>query len=222
MENNVKVEEIKMNAIEKMLIGEMEMKDFVQLINNDKSLQTYIRELIPEEMKNNPDHAIWKNYCYEAMKNNDFDILKVIATYPKRNNVIRDSVNVFGIFEAIYCFLHPEIKCTTKYYDEHSLYLSAIGDSFEGEEVTEYIERIVKKNINITPKSKRLKETKEQIKQLFHVTDNKRPRWIQNAEWPAGKNSPMKYLYRKSISDGSEYYFEDVDTGAVRKIVQFY
>ena len=54
------------------------------------------------------------------------------------------------------------------------------------------------------------------------MTDNKRPRWIQNAEWPAGKNSPMKYLYRKSISDGSEYYFEDVDTGEVRKIVQFY
>ena len=211
-----------MNAIEKMLSGEMEMKDFVYLMENDKSLQKYIRELIPEEMRKNPKHPIWEKYCFETMENNDFDILKVIAKYPKTNDVIGDNVNIFGIFKRFYGFLHPEIKCTTKYYDEHSLYLSAIGDSFEGEEVTEYIERIVKKSINITPKSKRIKETKEQIKQLFHVTDNKRPRWIQNAEWPAGKNSPMKYLYRKSIPDGSEYYFEDVDTGEVRKIVQFY
>jgi hypothetical protein len=75
---------------------------------------------------------------------------------------------------------------------------------------------------SITPKTKRIKETKAKLAELFHVTDRKRPYWIQGAEWPAGKNSPMKYLNKKKISDGMVYVFSDVDTGEVREIIQYY
>lgn len=212
----------KMSAIEKMLIGEMEMQEFVRLMESDKALREEIRGLITDEMKNTPGHPIWKECSYEKMKINDFDIVSVLNSYPKINGTLGNNLNVFGIFKRIYGFIHPELQFTTRYNDEYSLYLNAIGDSYEGEEVVKYIEKIIKDNINTMPKSKRLKETKQQIREMFHVTDNKRPRWIQGAEWPAGKNSPMKYLYRKSIPDGAEYFFQDVDTNEIKSVVQYY
>ena len=37
-----------------------------------------------------------------------------------------------------------------------------------------------------------------------------------------GKNSPMQYISRSKIPDGVKYIFQDVDTGEVRVIEQFY
>lgn len=50
----------------------------------------------------------------------------------------------------------------------------------------------------------------------------KRPCWIQGGEWPMGKNSPMQYIGRSKIPDGVKYIFQDVDTGEIREIEQFY
>ena len=212
----------KMNAIEKMLIGEMDIQEFLGLLESDMTLREEIRGLITDEMKNNPHHPIWKECSYEEIKINDFDIVSVLNSYPKTNDILGNNLNVFGIFKRIYGFIHPDLQFTTRYNDEYFLYLNAIGDSYEGEEVVKYIEKVVTDNIKTMPKSKRLRETKQQIKELFHVTDNKRPRWIQEAEWPGGKNSPMKYLYRKSIPDGAEYFFQDVDTNEIRSVIQYY
>ncbi|MBP5294665.1 MAG: hypothetical protein J6Y95_02970, partial [Lachnospiraceae bacterium] len=104
----------------------------------------------------------------------------------------------------------------------YDLYMNAIGECYEGSEVKDLIEQIVHNCISIQPKTKRIKETRQQISQLFHTTDGKRPNWIQGPDWPMGKNSPMKYIERKRKGERVDYYFEDVDTGEKRLIIQYY
>jgi hypothetical protein len=211
-----------MNAIEKMLTGQMEMKEFVQLLKNDENLQEAVRHLIPRELETNRNHPFWKTYSYDALEKCQFDFLKHMCKFIKFNNSIGDNLNIWGTIGHIYGFLHPELQFTSKYMEEHSLYLDVAAEYYEGVEVRDYIEAIIRENISITPKTKRIKETKAKLAELFHVTDRKRPYWIQGAEWPAGKNSPMKYLNKKKISDGMVYVFSDVDTGEVREIIQYY
>jgi len=45
---------------------------------------------------------------------------------------------------------------------------------------------------------------------------------MQGAEWPMGKNSPMKYIDRKTNGEEVLFRFVDVDTGEERIVSQFY
>lgn len=70
--------------------------------------------------------------------------------------------------------------------------------------------------------SKRCSLFKEQLKTIFHVTDKKYPRWIQEPEWPMGKLSPMKFVKQQSRFKGEArlYTFQDVDTNEFKTIFQ--
>ena len=70
--------------------------------------------------------------------------------------------------------------------------------------------------------SKRCALFKKQLKTIFHVTDKRYPRWIQEPEWPMGKLSPMKFVKQQSRFKGEArlYTFQDVDTNEFKTIFQ--
>ena len=92
----------------------------------------------------------------------------------------------------------------------------------KGLDKEELLEQIVREALLLSPKSKRIKEIRENLKKAFHIEHSKRPYSIQGGEWPMGKNSPMQYISRSKIPDGVKYIFQDVDTGEIREIEQFY
>ena len=49
-----------MSLIEKMLIGEMPMKEFLHLLSTDIKIQQELNNIIPKDAIWNPDHALWK------------------------------------------------------------------------------------------------------------------------------------------------------------------
>ncbi len=101
-------------------------------------------------------------------------------------------------------------------------FLNTCAEQYEGPEVLECLEQIVIAHLPIPGKTARIKATKDAVREAFHVKDRKRPYWIQGAEWPMGKNSPMAYIGRKKIPDGVAYLFQDVDTGENRTVEQYY
>ena len=100
--------------------------------------------------------------------------------------------------------------------------MDAVGNYYEGPEVTTLLNRIVLEALPIKPKSKRAKLLREKLKETFHVIGRNRPYWIQGGDWPMGKNSPMQYIGKSKIADGVQYEFRDVDTGETRFVEQFY
>ena len=211
-----------MNAVEEMLTGKMRMIDFLQLLKNNEELRQYIRTLIPDYAKNVKEHPFWNGEFYTLIKHSNYDLLKYIEGVCKLNGSASDNYKIWSIFYSVYKYEHPNLDYTNKYSEEFDFYLLAIGESYEGEEVEHIIEKIINDTANISPKTKRIKAATEGLKEAFHIEGQKRPRWIQGAEWPCGVDSPMQFVGQKSKGEEVTYTFKDVTTGELREIVQYY
>lgn len=204
-----------------MLSGEMKMKDFVRKMETEKDLQDYIREMIPKEVLTCPEHPILKVPGYPLLERHNYDLFEALHGY-RFNDSLGDNLNIYTTLESYYCYYFPETQCTEAYIDDFRLYLDIAGDIYDGEEVREDIQRIVSECRNIVGKGKKKAFSRLLLKEAFHVEKGHRPYWIQEAEWPRGEKSPMKYVGSRRIPDGKVFIFTDFDTGAVREVEQYY
>lgn len=211
-----------MNEIELTLTGKMEMRDFIELLQSNSRVQQDVRNLIPAEAVNNEAHPIWKFIAFPTLARYDFDLYLLIVKMFKFDNSIPDNLNIWGTLKATYRYLKPELELTTKYSDAFDVYLTAVMDCFDGPEVESLVLQIIEKACIHKTKKKRIEQAKNEIRALFHVVDNNRPRWIQGPEWPMGKHSPMKYISKKRKGEVVLYTFQDVDTAEIRVVEQFY
>ena len=210
------------DIIQQMLLGQIDMRCFLQIATSDSNLVLAINKLVPEDAINNPEHSVWKKYSYDALKKESFSLWNVIKRYSKFDDSFGENLNVFSIISKFFCFSHIDFIPTTKYEDEFDFLLDVAGESYGGPEVDKIINSIVTEYVYFTPKTKGIREAKAKMAMVFHVVDKKKPRWINGAEWPMGVNSPMQFISIKSINDGKVYQFKDVDTGEIREIVQYY
>lgn len=211
-----------MNTIEQMLTGQMEMSEFITQLKSDPTLQSEVRNLISHEAAHNESHPLWKRISFEAFQNSNYDFLQLLCRLSRFDGTIGENLNIWGTIHIVYSYYHPELPYTGKYKETYGLYLDAIRDCFDGPEVEQVVEKIILNAMEITPKSKRLQNAKKEVENQFHITDRKRPRWIQGAEWPMGEKSPMKFIMQKRKGELVQYFFEDTDTGANRIVEQFY
>ena len=217
-----------MNIIEKMLSGEMPMREFIKLYKTDEELRSSIRKLIPDDAKNNPNHSFWESPDeYNVYDRYDCDLCKMID-YPYGrylNGRIGTNLNLHWLISRLYKKTHPNFPSTEKYEKMFRLYLSAVNEAYEGDdEIQMLLEKIILSASSASPKKSEQKRiAKEAIMKAFHVEDAKKyPRWIQGGEWPMGKNSPMVYVRRENHGEEVHYFFRDFDTGEERTVIQFY
>ena len=208
--------------VKQMLEGEITMDAFMPLFLENKELKTYISNLIPVDAVNNPGHILWKNYSYDALFEVDFDLYQHLMYIVRLDGSIGDSLNLSSSLYRVYSYHYPETKLTNIYSNLFDLYLDVVRECYGGPEVEPLIEEIVRSCIDIRPKKTRNKITREKMLVLFHIKDNKFPRWIQGAEWPCGKSTPMQFIKQRRIPEGVEYLFCDFETGEERVIQQFY
>lgn len=205
-----------------MLEGIMPMEQFLPLFRENDEMKRYISSLVPDEAKEDRGHSIWEYVNYDVLRNVNFDPYKLLMTFMRFDNSIGDSLNLSSSLHDLYRYHYPDIKYANIYEDMFDLYLDAVRECFGGPEVEPYIEQIVRKNVGIRPKTMRKKITKENIASLFHISDKNYPRWIQGAEWPSGRNSPMEFIYQKKSKESVIYVFRDLETGEERSVQQFY
>ncbi len=209
--------------LEKMLIGEIGVSDFIKTAQENEEVMKSILNLIPQDAVKNPTHPIWNHISYSWALESNFNVWNGLCRVCKFNDTFGDRLNIWGTLRHLYLHDHPDLPYTTKYEDEFSLSLNATRDCYEGPEVQNVVEKIIETALQYKGKTKQIQVAKEEIKKVFHVVDNKYPRWIQGGEWPMGVHSPMQFIERKRV--GSEevwFIFQDVDTKEFRTIVQYY
>lgn len=205
-----------------MLIGEIPMSEFIFEVNRTPEAMEQVISIIPKEAIRNPSHGLWQKISYDWARLCDFNAWEGVCNICRFDNSIGDNLNIWGTLQRIYSYSYPNLPYTTKYQDIHTLYLQAIGDYYGGPEVEDIIENIIIDSLKLKTKSQRIKHAKEQIKKAFHIVDNKKPWWIQGAEWPRGVNSPMQFIEKKRRGEEVRYIFKDIDTGEIRTVVQYY
>lgn len=207
--------------IEDLLTGKIEMSVFIQKMKTDWNLQMYLHNMIPKEVWVDSEHPILKIPGYPLLERHNYDLFEALHEF-RFNDSIRDNFNIFWTLKKYYCYYFPKTPCVNHYEEDFNLFLTAAADYYEGPEVEKDIQRIFAECRKVSGKGKKKAMAKELLRETFHTEKGCRPYWIQGAEWPRGKNSPMKYIGCKKIPDGKAFLFSDTDTGEIREIEQYY
>ena len=214
-----------MSLLDDFVCGKAESQAFVDALKNDPEIREEIRDLIPLEVRTDPEHPIWRRRSYELYNTKyGFDCLKLMESLFRLDCSIGDMFNIESELGTFYVLRHPDVKASTRFKDLFNFCLDVSRDIYEGPEVNGFLEAVLNEYSDIRPKALRIRLAKERIKKEFHVEGNHYPRWIQGPEWPMGKSSPMKFVksVHKKGSDLVEFIFEDVDTGDIRVVEEFY
>lgn len=211
-----------LDIIEKMLTGQIEMPAFISALCGDASMQNTLREILPSDAVNNPQHELWKRISYDSFKQNGFDFVRFLKWICRFDGSFGDNLNLFATIRIVYTYANPYINCTTYYSDVFDLYLDVVKDCYDGLEVRALVQESLKEALKEPTKGKRIQKAKEIILELFHADGKNRPRWIQGPEWPMGQQSPMKFVSQKRKGECVCYYFVDVDSNEERTVTEFY
>ena len=211
-----------MSIIEQFLSGEMNIDDFKKIYHDNPETRELIDSILTDDAKELPEHPLWERTSYDSIKKAGFSISKQAESQGAFDGSLGDDLNLHGLIATYYVYYHPGFQPTDLYDKQYEFYLEAVGEYYEGPEVRDLLNSIIRNNMDISPKTKRIRETRTLLKRLFHVDNNSRPYWIQGAAWPMGEESPMKYIKQKKTDDKIDYYFEDVDTKDTRIVTQYY
>ena len=213
----------RIQGVEDALCGSMEMQAFMALIRRTPALQEALQQFIPPSAICDPSHAFWnKLKRFGAWK--DVTAMQILEDDYRLGfgNSFAEDLNTHSTLSHIYCYWFPQTPLTAIYVERERFFLSAVGEYFEGPEVTPVLCAIITEALQEKTKTAQKKKARESIVRAFHVEDKNRPYWIQGADWPMGAKSPMKYLSRTRRGDKVTYLFQDVDTLQMREIVQYY
>lgn len=211
-----------MTVLQQMLSGRIEMNEYLYLLTSDFNLQNELNSIIPRDAIENPSHLLWKHVSYDFLFKYNFDLYNCLISFHRLDDSISDNLNIFGLTKRIYIYTIPDFTFTTKYHDAFETYLDIVKDCYDGPEVRELVNDIINRCLHLKSKSERKKEGQIKIQEVFHLSNKKKPHWIQGAEWPMGVNSPMKFIKQKRHKEQVEYSFIDVDTDEERTVIQFY
>lgn len=213
-----------MRYIEEFLAGKIDVAAFMTELRINDDLHDSIQELIPSDAISNSAHPYWdkKSILRSGLECYDFNVRNMLFSHYGYGESESDQLAIFNTIRALYLWHHPDFRCTKKYEDELFFYLDLENDCFGGPEVINLVKSIAQEYKMITPKSKRKKEAKARVFEIFHVSERKIPRWVQGPQWPMGINSPMKFISQKRQGNVTMFTFMDIDTGAIKVIEQRY
>lgn len=112
----------------------------------------------------------------------------------------------------------------TKKYEEAYLFLLDIQPSYVHIRDESFLEKLIESAPKGVSQAKLKKWLKDKIKELFQYED-KKPRWIQDPEWPIVNGKPLVFRYQSRQVKNDErvnYYFYDPETMEETVITQFY
>jgi hypothetical protein len=189
--------------------------------------------LVITEAKENPSYKLYTGYLdefgcfqkpvsYTALRAENFSLVKLLKRDDALNGDFGSNYNLYFDVYRFYVLSHPSTPYNDIYEKRFVLFLEAVGEYYDGLEVRPVIEEIINEAYNIKGKGKQRTYIKSRMKEVFHIEGTNRPYWIQEAEWPMGKKSPMQYISKTRKGEEHLYLFRDVDTGEERTIVQWW
>lgn len=193
--------------------GIISHEEFEAELNVDPTLWNVIQSLMPSDISN-PNcrfRALYANV--KGLETNNYQVKPTVLAFGYRPRMVYDLVSKLVMVQ------YPDIQCREPLDGPVSDLLMQLRlDYLEGEETEAYLLSIL---VETKDNSKNMQ--KQKILKAFHVENPRcRPRWVQEAEWPMGENSPMKYERQVKKGELVKFYFTDVDTGDTRVIEQLY
>ena len=206
-----------MEEVFQYVLGKMSNADFEQITEKNPEIWTWLQSLLDSQLENGT--AVLTNGDRMRLEANG-NYVKYTALSFGINDISHDLIShiVEGSFPDIQSSLPPSSAQAEPLDILETLGLHYLG----GPETDALIEEIIQLYEDIRPKKTARADLKKKLRDVFHLVPRKVPVWIQEPEWPMGKNSPMEYLGTHRDGDRVQFLFRDVETDDERTIEQFY
>lgn len=221
------MEDIKQFIID-YIEGQIESKQFLKELYENPKIMEWLQSIVPkgETMYINEGFDSDGNLKIKSIPYNVQYSIRDIWTSPGSSLLGRE-LNTFSEIARLICKAFPNLILheDTTLEDKFNFLLEACPEYLDSVAIenSEIFESLMGQLPESMPKTKRIKEFRNRLKEMFYVEGNKYPRWIQESEWPLSKTGkPTKFLRQKSKGEVSCYYFLDVDTNEEIEVMQAY
>lgn len=225
-----------MQIVFDFVIGKLDVDTFKKEWCSNPEIGLWLEGLVDLKTEYNPEWdklpSQYRCHIKTIHSNYDGSVLKYLEADEKASKKLAEKGVVypiwvrfgwyFNVIAAILLIAYPDITPTPYYEQETDFLLTLLGEYIGGNEVEDCINDLLDRFPPSMPKTKRKKEAKAALRELFHIEGQKYPIWAQEADWPMGANSPMAYISRNRAGDLVEFTFKDVDTDEIRIIKQLY
>ena len=201
--------------------GRVESKAFLEEMQKNPEITDWLQTLVPEGTTRTiywPKRTVVPYIVKDALHDT--------LTAPGSSVIGRE----LNVHYEIYCLVNnafPELKL--KYdktlNDKHLFMLDACPEYLDSPDIASagIYDKLMDELPKEMSKTKKIKEFRKRLKEMFYIEGHKHPHWIQDSEWPLSKTGkPTKYLRCKNAGELSYYYFLDMDTGEEIVVTQAY
>ena len=218
--------------IDDFVLGRIDAREFIAWVCESPEHEALVDELLIPEARDHTfklytgyvdeqgrQHRPWS---YQAVQDCGFSLVRLLQRDHAFNGDLGSNLNLYGDVYEFYLLSHPDTRYFEDYRLKFHLFIDAISEYFGGPEVDPIIEEVVNEAFLMRGKTKQKAFIRSRMKELFHIEGNNRPYWIQEAEWPMGKNSPMQCVSKQKKGEEHLFLFRDVDTGEERIVTQLW
>lgn len=242
------------DAIKKFLEGEIDIRDFRKMYDEDEAINDFLQGIIDDIRAKNGNiepYSFEGIYQDGAKLHSDEGISYLLKPEsdpslqfcPPRYTSVRQLLNyefrgfthdVRGACGAstfynevlvIYYQYDRTVKAIDRYANEFAFSLNVIPEYLCGGESEAYIfQHIIPQYPQSMKKSERIKAIKSKIREEFK-SEKGHPSWIQQSEWPIGKDGkPTTYIGKgkKPNSEAACWIFRDETDGELINVIQYY
>jgi hypothetical protein len=209
------------NTVIDFVRGKLTFDEFGLYMDENPHMWADIQELLTEEMKADRNCPIWNTRNYQVLFANNFNVKASALSFGYESDFGRNLVHM--LISDLVVYRYPEIKRKYPISVAPADFVDSAGMCYvEGPETDALIRRLVTEIPEELTKKKKIKLLKETLREAFHLVPRKVPRWVQEPEWPMGKNSPMAFVEQNKDGELVQFVFRDVDTGETKIVEQYY
>ena len=194
------------------------MKEFLDKIEQNEDLFKDLQNLMPTE-KSISDEK-WKNFTYAlSLRTHQFDLKRIIK-YRFSNG--ETPAGKSGLYDFIYKLVSTNgfnVSYNDFYRKRFLFLLDILSDYIGGNEAEDYIDKLIAALPSNTSESQKKKIIKKQIKESFVCATIKKPRWVQEPEWPVS-DKPLIFISQTQNGEMFTYKFK-AEKGNIKEIIQY-
>ncbi len=188
--------------------GKITHEEFESNLYIHPEIWNEIQNLVPADI-NDEDCEFRSTYGnMQGLETNNYNVKSFLLAFSY------NPLKTYGLISALIKYNYPFIECREPLKESDIGLLEKTNmDYIGGPEIDDIVQAILRKKMSYL-------SIKKCLKQVFPCRNNKRPKWIQEPEWPMGTAKPMRFISQSREGDLFKYVFEDLDTGELRTIIQ--
>lgn len=209
-----------MNRIIDFVSGKLTYKEFEVLFTTDPSLWDIAQTLLTPEILNDNAHPFWSKSNRSRLESNNNSVQYACLSfgYDAVGKVV-----THRMLGELVSYRYPDVVLRDPPEFSGKDLRDKLGMGYlGGAEVDGIIDEVLSQKPEDISVTKFINAAKQELRTRFHLAPRKYPRWIQEPEWPMGKNSPMLYVAQRSNGELVEFIFQDADTEVQRIVKQYY